>query len=137
MWFSLVLDTTYAFRYEVLLSSMPVATVCFVYRYFCILRYSISIFLVEFLVVFHFHLPFYKFTGTFIGEEFARRLWGDQYFDKKTRKFVKKPPHQGASRSFVEFVLEPLYKIFSQVSTCCVITHLIESFCVQLYMIFC
>ncbi|KAK6101484.1 U5 small nuclear ribonucleoprotein component [Brugia pahangi] len=53
--------------------------------------------------------------GTFSGEEFARRLWGDQYFDKKTRKFVKKPPHQGASRSFVEFVLEPLYKIFSQV----------------------
>uniref|UniRef100_A0A0R3RWB3 Tr-type G domain-containing protein n=1 Tax=Elaeophora elaphi TaxID=1147741 RepID=A0A0R3RWB3_9BILA len=53
--------------------------------------------------------------GSFIGEEFAKRLWGDQYFDKKTRKFVKKPPHQGASRSFVEFVLEPLYKIFSQV----------------------
>lgn len=59
-------------------------------------------------------------TGTFIGEEFAKRLWGDQYFDKKTRKFVKKPPHQGASRSFVEFVLEPLYKIFSQVSFICV-----------------
>uniref|UniRef100_A0A1I7VWN7 Elongation factor 2 n=1 Tax=Loa loa TaxID=7209 RepID=A0A1I7VWN7_LOALO len=53
--------------------------------------------------------------GTFIGEEFAKHLWGDQYFDKKTRKFMKKPPHQGASRSFVEFVLEPLYKIFSQV----------------------
>uniref|UniRef100_F1KTY9 116 kDa U5 small nuclear ribonucleoprotein component n=1 Tax=Ascaris suum TaxID=6253 RepID=F1KTY9_ASCSU len=53
--------------------------------------------------------------GSFNGMEFARRLWGEQYFDKKTRKFVKKPPHSGAPRSFVEFILEPLYKIFSQV----------------------
>ncbi|VDM47841.1 unnamed protein product, partial [Toxocara canis] len=53
--------------------------------------------------------------GSFNGAEFARRLWGEQYFDKKTRKFVKKPPYSGAPRSFVEFILEPLYKIFSQV----------------------
>ena len=31
------------------------------------------------------------------------------------RKFSKKPPTTGANRSFVEFILEPLYKIFSQV----------------------
>ncbi|VDP03643.1 unnamed protein product [Heligmosomoides polygyrus] len=47
--------------------------------------------------------------------EFARRLWGDIYFDKTTRKFSKKPPASNAQRTFVEFILEPLYKIFSQV----------------------
>lgn len=48
--------------------------------------------------------------------EFAKRLWGDIYFNSKTRKFSKKPPHNSAQRSFVEFILEPLYKIFTQVS---------------------
>ena len=31
------------------------------------------------------------------------------------RKFMKKPSSSGAPRSFVEFILEPFYKIFSQV----------------------
>lgn len=31
------------------------------------------------------------------------------------RKFSKKPPHNSAQRSFVEFVLEPIYKLFAQV----------------------
>ncbi|XP_059160130.1 116 kDa U5 small nuclear ribonucleoprotein component-like [Physella acuta] len=48
-------------------------------------------------------------------KEFARRLWGDIYFNSKTRKFSKKPPTTSSSRSFVEFILEPLYKIFSQI----------------------
>lgn len=48
-------------------------------------------------------------------KEFARRLWGDMYFNSKTRKFSKKPPTSSASRSFVEFILEPLYKIFAQI----------------------
>ncbi|XP_065072846.1 116 kDa U5 small nuclear ribonucleoprotein component [Ochlerotatus camptorhynchus] len=47
--------------------------------------------------------------------EFARRLWGDMYFHNKSRKFTKKPPHSSAQRSFVEFILEPLYKLFAQV----------------------
>ncbi|GLG92783.1 Elongation factor 2 [Gryllus bimaculatus] len=47
--------------------------------------------------------------------EFARRLWGDIYFNNKTRKFTKKSPHNSAQRSFVEFILEPLYKVFAQV----------------------
>lgn len=47
--------------------------------------------------------------------EFARRLWGDIYFNSKTRKFSKKPPHGSAQRSFVEFILEPLYKLFAQI----------------------
>ncbi|CAD7084892.1 unnamed protein product [Hermetia illucens] len=47
--------------------------------------------------------------------EFAKRLWGDMYFHSKSRKFTKKPPHNSAQRSFVEFILEPLYKLFAQV----------------------
>ncbi|CAB1341656.1 unnamed protein product [Coregonus sp. 'balchen'] len=47
--------------------------------------------------------------------EFAKRLWGDIYFNPKTRKFTKKAPTSNSQRSFVEFVLEPLYKILSQV----------------------
>uniref|UniRef100_A0AAQ4NZY4 116 kDa U5 small nuclear ribonucleoprotein component n=1 Tax=Gasterosteus aculeatus aculeatus TaxID=481459 RepID=A0AAQ4NZY4_GASAC len=43
--------------------------------------------------------------------EFAKRLWGDIYFNPKTRKFTKKAPSSNSQRSFVEFVLEPLYKI--------------------------
>ena len=34
--------------------------------------------------------------------------------DKRT--FKKKPPTLGGERSFVQFVLEPLYKIYAQVS---------------------
>lgn len=48
-------------------------------------------------------------------KEFARRLWGDIYFNSKTRKFTKKTPSSSSQRSFVEFVLEPMYKIFAQV----------------------
>lgn len=47
--------------------------------------------------------------------EFAKRLWGDIFFNSKTRKFTKKPAHNTAQRSFIEFILEPLYKIFAQV----------------------
>ncbi len=47
--------------------------------------------------------------------DFAKRLWGDIYFNPKNRRFTKKSPHASAQRSFVEFILEPLYKIFAQV----------------------
>ncbi|KAG2460705.1 U5S1 protein, partial [Polypterus senegalus] len=47
--------------------------------------------------------------------EFSKRLWGDIYFNPKTRKFTKKAPSSNSQRSFVEFILEPLYKILSQV----------------------
>lgn len=47
--------------------------------------------------------------------EFSKRLWGDIYFNAKTRKFSKKPPHNNSQRTFVDFILEPFYKIFTQV----------------------
>lgn len=46
--------------------------------------------------------------------QFALKLWGDVYFNAKTRKFSKKPTSATQQRSFIEFILEPLYKIFAQ-----------------------
>ena len=48
-------------------------------------------------------------------KEFAKRMWGDVYYHCDSRTFKKKPPPGGGERTFVQFVLEPLYKIFSQV----------------------
>eukprot|EP00761_Pharyngomonas_kirbyi_P000852 gb/GECH01000853.1/.p1 GENE.gb/GECH01000853.1/~~gb/GECH01000853.1/.p1 ORF type:complete len:1021 (+),score=214.98 gb/GECH01000853.1/:1-3063(+) len=47
---------------------------------------------------------------------FAKRLWGDVYFNSKNRRFTKdrKKVSSEAKRSFIEFVLEPIYKVFSQ-----------------------
>jgi U5 small nuclear ribonucleoprotein component len=45
--------------------------------------------------------------------EFARRLWGDVYFNPQKRSFTRKPVEQGAKRSFIHFILEPVYKLFS------------------------
>jgi U5 small nuclear ribonucleoprotein component len=46
---------------------------------------------------------------------FAKRLWGDVYYHEHTRRFMKKPASDDANqrRSFVQFILEPLYKIYS------------------------
>ncbi|KAK4116291.1 P-loop containing nucleoside triphosphate hydrolase protein [Canariomyces notabilis] len=46
-------------------------------------------------------------------DEFARRLWGDIYFNPRKRSFTRKPIEEGAKRSFVHFILEPIYKLFS------------------------
>lgn len=51
--------------------------------------------------------------GDISTEEFAKRLWGDVYFNPKKRSFTRKPVDEGAARSFVHFVLEPIYKIFT------------------------
>ncbi|EEF29877.1 116 kD U5 small nuclear ribonucleoprotein component, putative [Ricinus communis] len=51
----------------------------------------------------------------FDADKFASRLWGDWYYHPDTRAFKKKSPASGGERSFVHFVLEPLYKIYSQV----------------------
>jgi len=51
-------------------------------------------------------------------KEFAKRLWGDHFYDPSTRKFLKKstsPSGSTLSRSFVHFIMNPLYKIYSQV----------------------
>ncbi|WFD02227.1 hypothetical protein MOBT1_000908 [Malassezia obtusa] len=45
----------------------------------------------------------------------AQRLWGNIYYDARTRGFTRKPPHADAPRSFTHFVLAPLYKLYTQV----------------------
>lgn len=57
-------------------------------------------------------------NGVFIDtDKFMERLWGDIYFKPETRKFTKKQ-EGGLQRSFVHFILEPLYKIYTQVLAC-------------------
>lgn len=55
----------------------------------------------------------YANSYTFDIDEFAKRLWGDIYYDPSSKKFIKTPG--SLQRSFVHFVLEPLYKIYGQV----------------------
>ncbi|KAK9470257.1 P-loop containing nucleoside triphosphate hydrolase protein [Dipodascopsis tothii] len=51
------------------------------------------------------------FYGGINADEFAPRLWGDVYYNKTSRKFSRKPIDREYVRSFVHFVLEPLYKL--------------------------
>ncbi|KAF3929819.1 hypothetical protein AA313_de0204765 [Arthrobotrys entomopaga] len=45
---------------------------------------------------------------------FAKRMWGDIYFSPGSRKFTRqKAAEQGSKRTFVHFVLEPLYKLYA------------------------
>ena len=49
-------------------------------------------------------------------EAFAKNLWGDRYYDASTGKIVKKQPSGSSSkRTFVQFVLEPLWKLYGQI----------------------
>jgi 116 kDa U5 small nuclear ribonucleoprotein component len=45
--------------------------------------------------------------------EFGRRLWGDIFFNPKSRKFTRKGMEERSKRTFVNFVLEPIYKLYS------------------------
>ncbi len=55
------------------------------------------------------------YLGSIDVNAFADRLWGDIWFNNETRKFTRKPADPEANRSFVHFILEPLYKLYSQV----------------------
>uniref|UniRef100_A0A915D2S5 Elongation factor 2 n=1 Tax=Ditylenchus dipsaci TaxID=166011 RepID=A0A915D2S5_9BILA len=54
---------------------------------------------------------------TLDARQFAQRLWGDMFYNVATKKFSRKANMTGDStpRSFVHFVLEPLYKLFAHV----------------------
>mmetsp|Transcript_60870 Transcript_60870/g.188467 ORF Transcript_60870/g.188467 Transcript_60870/m.188467 type:complete len:986 (+) Transcript_60870:87-3044(+) len=43
----------------------------------------------------------------------AKCLWGDLYFNQDTGRFQKNAPDADQPRSFVQFVLEPIYKVFA------------------------
>ncbi|KAI9828933.1 MAG: hypothetical protein M1826_005856 [Phylliscum demangeonii] len=46
-------------------------------------------------------------------KEFGVRLWGDIFFNPQSRKFTRRAKEERAKRSFVTFVLEPIYKLYS------------------------
>lgn len=45
--------------------------------------------------------------------EFARRLWGDVFFNPQKRSFTRKGVEADSKRAFVKFILEPIYKLYS------------------------
>jgi len=51
---------------------------------------------------------------SFQSKQLAQRLWGDIYFNPEKRRFQKTKSGPESQRSFVQWILEPLYKIFSQ-----------------------
>jgi len=57
--------------------------------------------------------PTKKGTPGINAAEFARRLWGDIFFNPTKRSFTRKGVEERSKRSFVNFVLEPIYKLYS------------------------
>lgn len=45
---------------------------------------------------------------------FQQMLWGDYYYQESTRTFAKKPTKDNNLRTFVQFILNPLYKLVSR-----------------------
>ncbi len=58
----------------------------------------------------------HEYSGPVDANEFALRLWGDIYFDASTRKFTRHSVDPEEKRTFVHFILEPLYKLYTQAS---------------------
>ncbi|SOV22763.1 U5 small nuclear ribonuclear protein, putative [Plasmodium sp. DRC-Itaito] len=48
-------------------------------------------------------------------DEFSLYLWGDIYYDEENFTFEESPLYANQKRSFVEFILNPLYKIFGYI----------------------
>jgi U5 small nuclear ribonucleoprotein component len=52
----------------------------------------------------------------FFAVDLGKRLWGDWYLNQQNHSLTKSKPKEGSSaRTFVSFILEPLYKIYAQV----------------------
>lgn len=62
----------------------------------------------------HIYMQRYPKHDNLDPSELAKRLWGDWYHDPQKRVFTKSKPKGEISRTFVQFVLEPLYKIYAQ-----------------------
>jgi len=56
----------------------------------------------------------YTETDTSVSaERFAKKLWGDWYFNPETRAITKASAMSHNPRTFVHFLLEPLYKVYA------------------------
>ena len=47
-------------------------------------------------------------------EKLMNRLWGENFYNKETRKWAKKPG-EGYTRAFCMFVLDPIFKVFDAI----------------------
>jgi len=45
--------------------------------------------------------------------DFSVRLWGDIFFNPRRRSFTRKGVEENSKRTFVNFILEPIYKLYS------------------------
>lgn len=69
----------------------------------------------EYSFMFSLHSMALKYQSLFTSVDpvvFKDLLWGDYYFNRETKKF-QRTPQADRKRTFVEFVLEPIYKIFA------------------------
>lgn len=72
----------------------------------------------EYGFIFNLELMARKYQERFPGVDckvFKGLLWGDYYFNRESRRFQRtpQPAPQDRKRTFVEFVLDPIYKIFA------------------------
>ncbi|KAJ2724497.1 hypothetical protein GGI07_001928 [Coemansia sp. Benny D115] len=56
-----------------------------------------------------------QWSGAVDSRQLARRLWGDVFYSQQRKAFVRKGVDPKAPRSFVHFVLEPLYKMHAHI----------------------
>ena len=54
-----------------------------------------------------------EYQPSFNAAEFSKRLWGDIFFNPRRRSFTRKGTEERSKRTFVNFVLEPIYKLYS------------------------
>ena len=57
-----------------------------------------------------------KYPSISAYEAFARRLWGDCFYWETCKKFTSQPHETAPKRTFITFIVEPLYKIDTQCS---------------------
>lgn len=51
----------------------------------------------------------------FAPQDFAKRLWGDWYVNEQTQAISKKKASSSSVRTFVQYILEPVYKLYSHI----------------------
>lgn len=44
-----------------------------------------------------------------------KRLWGDNYYDAKNKKWSKQETKTAPKRAFVQFIMDPIYKVFDAI----------------------
>ncbi|KAL1926710.1 hypothetical protein VTP01DRAFT_5605 [Rhizomucor pusillus] len=56
-----------------------------------------------------------SYESEFNPDEFAKRLWGEIFFNPEKGSFHRSSQGSDSKRTFVHFILEPLYKLYAQV----------------------